>query len=242
MTHPTRSAVDIAPAGPAASLKSLDRRTLQIIFQRPLSHSLSWREVVALLTSIGQVEDKANGQVLFHAGDANLSMEKPRRKSVAASEVIDLRHFLTRAGWSPEAAETTPAPAPPGRSEVVVVIDHTGARIFELDGADPETPRHPASSRHVPRHDGQRARDADRDETDPEDERFFEAIASHLTRGGDIVLIGHGKGQSNEADHLGAYLGANHKDIHARITRRIVADLAHSTLPELLDLARAALA
>jgi len=59
-----------------------------------------------------------------------------------------------------------------------------------------------------------------------------------MRRDGEIVVIGHGKGQSNEADHLSAYLRAHHKETYARIVREIVADLPHMTTPELLDLGR----
>ena len=63
-----------------------------------------------------------------------------------------------------------------------------------------------------------------------------------MSTGGRIVVISHGKGQSNEADHLSAYLQAHHKSIHARIVREIVADLPHLTTPELLTLGRNAFA
>jgi hypothetical protein len=53
-------------------------------------------------------------------------------------------------------------------------------------------------------------------------------------------VIDHGNGQSNEADHLSAYLQAHHEPIHDRIVREIVADLPHLTTPELLDLGRRA--
>jgi hypothetical protein len=54
-------------------------------------------------------------------------------------------------------------------------------------------------------------------------------------------VLGHGKGQSNEANHLSAFLQAHHKATHARIVREIVADLPHLTAPALLDLGRHAL-
>jgi NADPH-dependent 7-cyano-7-deazaguanine reductase QueF len=59
---------------------------------------------------------------------------------------------------------------------------------------------------------------------------------------GEIILIGHGKGQSNEADHLNKYLKSHHKDAHARIVQTIVADLSHLTMAELLKLGRDAVA
>jgi hypothetical protein len=51
-------------------------------------------------------------------------------------------------------------------------------------------------------------------------------------------VIGHGKGQSNEADHLTAYLKSHHRETYDRIVREVVADLPHMTTPQLLDLGR----
>ena len=56
----------------------------------------------------------------------------------------------------------------------------------------------------------------DREENYPDDERFFEAIVSAIALG-PIVVIGHGKGQSNEADHLRVYLNKHHKAVAARV-------------------------
>ena len=85
-------------------------------------------------------------------------------------------------------------------------------------------------------------RHADRDEIYPDDTLFFEQVANAVSAGGEIVLIGHGNGQSNEADHLSGYLQTRHKQTYARIVREIVADLSHLTTPELLDLGRKAFA
>jgi len=104
-----------------------------------------------------------------------------------------------------------------------------------VDGADGVTAYDP---KHLLHHLERKMRDADRDETYPEDEQFFEQVADAVSAGGEIVVIGHGKGQSNEADHLSAYLKTHHKQTYARIVREIVADLPHLTTPELLDLGR----
>jgi hypothetical protein len=79
------------------------RRTLDAIFQHPLSHNLEWREVVALMESIGSATEKRDGEFSLQAGDQYFSMKKPHAKDVAGAEVMALRHFLTRAGWSPDA-------------------------------------------------------------------------------------------------------------------------------------------
>ena len=62
-----------------------------------------------------------------------------------------------------------------------------------------------------------------------------------MTGSGRIVVVGHGKGQSREADHLMADLKAHHGAVHARIASEIVAYLPHTTVPQLVQLARNAL-
>ncbi|MEP7209629.1 MAG: hypothetical protein ABI740_02225 [Alphaproteobacteria bacterium] len=224
---------DVA-AGPR-DVTGVDRRTLDTIFRHPLSHNLAWREVVSLITTIGGVEDQKNGDVAFRAGGAHLSMTRPHDKDLAPDEVMDLRHFLTRAGWSPEGhREPVAQPVSPG---IIIVIDHAGATLHAMGPVGSAQP----VETHVARHIEREAPDRDRDEMFPEDLHFFETVARAVTAGGRIVVIGHGKGQSNEAEHVSAYLLAHHKDIHARIVREIVADLPHLTTRELLDLGRHAL-
>ncbi|MEI6801339.1 MAG: hypothetical protein WCO04_19305, partial [Pseudomonadota bacterium] len=75
----------------------------------------------------------------------------------------------------------------------------------------------------------------------PADLRFFDAVATAVAGSGRIVVISHGKGQSNEAAHLMAYLAKHHAPVHARVAAELTADLPHSTVPQLLALARHAL-
>jgi hypothetical protein len=226
-----------------AAATGVDRRTLDAIFRHPLAHNLAWREVVSLFATIGGAEEKHNGEFVLQAGADTLAIRKPRHKDLTGPEVMDVRHFLTRAGWSPDAAPPTTAEAAapePSRLEpgLIVVVDHAGARIYTMDrsvaghGVIADDPRH------LLHHIERKRRDEDRDETYPDDERFFEQIAGAVSAGGEIVVIGHGKGQSREADHLSAYLSARHPLTYARIVREIVADLPHLTTPELLALGR----
>jgi len=221
-----------------ARLSGSEERTLEAIFRHPLSHSVAWRDVLALLAAIGTADEQHNGEVSLRAGGERLVIKPPHGKDLEGGDVIDLRHFLTRAGWSPNAAGKPSAVAPAVAQALVVVIDHAGARIYAL-GADTSDEAAPDHETHHFRHELEaRSRDADREESWPRDERFFEEIARALAAGGPIVIIGHGKGQSNEGGHLCAYLEAHHKPITARIVREIVADLPHMSTPELLDLGR----
>ena len=121
---------------------------------------------------------------------------------------------------------------------MLIVIDHAGARIAPIMREAGNTPPEPI---HI-LHEVDRAQhDADRAEHNPADLRFFDAVAAAVTGSGRIVVISHGKGQSNEATNLIAYLAKHHAAVHARVAFDLTADLPHSTLPQLLARARHAL-
>ena len=223
----------VATANLNAAVTGVDRRTLDTIFRHPLAHNLSWREVVSLFATIGEADEKQNGEFEFRVGAERLSMKKPHTKDLTGPDVMDLRHLLTRSGWAPDASATPPAEA--AAPSLIIVIDHAGARIYQTDKSQTMAPH---ASQHLLHDLERKSRDEDRDETFPRDERFFERIAGAVAAGGKIVVIGHGKGQSSEADHLSAYLQSHHKQTYARIVREIVADLPHLTTPELLELGR----
>lgn len=131
-------------------------------------------------------------------------------------------------------ADTTPHTA----QNMLIVIDHAGARIASIPREAGDTPPEPL---HI-LHEVDRARhDTDRAEHDPADLRFFDAVAAAVAGSRRLVVISHGKGQSNEAAHLMAHLAKHHAPIHARVAFEMTADLPHSTLPQLLAPARHAL-
>jgi hypothetical protein len=238
----------LAAANSNSQVTGADRRTLDAIFRHPLSHGLSWREVVLLISAIGNAEERHNGEFMLSVGEERMPMRRPRNKDLSASEVMELRHFLIRAGWSPDAAGTVkrdmaPSQSAPKAPRLIIIVDHTGARVFGIDLADDD--RHgikPFDPKRLLHHIERKARDADRDEIYPEDTHFFDAIATAASTGGEIVVIGHGKGQSNEAEHLSAYLKVHHKETYGRIAATLSADLPHLSLPELLEIGRRAFA
>jgi hypothetical protein len=229
----------VAAADPNPSVTGADRRTLDAIFQHPLAHNLSWREVVNLVTAIGTADEKHNGEFLFSAGDERLSMKRPHGKDLTSPDVVALRHFLTRAGWSPGAVVSARPEPPVASPGLIIVIDHAGARLYRIDRAEDDRRGITAHDpEHLSRHLERKRHDEDRGEAHPDDELFFERIATAAAAGGEIVVIGHGAGQSNEADHLTAYLKSHHDETYGRIVREIVADLPRLTTPELLRLGR----
>lgn len=220
----------------ADSVSGTHRRALEKIFQHPLTHNLSWREVTSLFETIGIAEHRHNGELVLGMGDGQIFMKPAHGKDLAATEVMDVRRLLVRAGFAAKASEpvTRAGSAAP---DVMVIIDHDGARIQVLDADSPATAA--VETQHLRhQHIDRKHHDADREENYPADTRFFEAVAVAMPAIGRIFVIGHGKGQSNEASHLIAYLAQHHQDIDARISGNIVADLPHLTVPQLVKLAR----
>ena len=222
-----------------AGARGPDRRTLDGIFRHPLSHNLSWREVVNLMTAIGTIDERRNGEFVLAIGDHSVAMKKPHHKDLEGADVMELRRFLTLAGWSPDATVAPPGDAGLPPAGFVVVIDHAGAAVHRITGPAGEGGE--AALPPIHHQIDRRQHDADRDETYPADRRFFEAGAAAVGSEGNIVLIGHGTGQSNEAAHLTAYLHEHQKPVFERIVGGLVADLPRLTTRELLELGRAAL-
>lgn len=229
-----------APADPtlANAVNAADRRTLLRVFEHPLSHNLSCREVVKLLNAIGSADEQHNGEVILRAGGAELKMKKPRGKDLTAAEVMDLRHFLTAGGWAPDAPAPESAQVSPAATDLMIVIDHAGAKVYRIDAVTGT--EQPGDPDHLLHHVDRKQHDADREETFPGDMHFFEQVAM-AAAGGRIVVIGHGTGQSDEAGHLSDYLQSHHREVYDRIAQTIAADLPHTSTPELLELARQAL-
>ena len=152
-----------------------------------------------------------------------------------------LRHFLTRAGISaPGSAEGAPTEAP----SLIVVIDHAEARVYHIDVSSDEPARHaiaPWGEHHFLHHLRQKDHRLEDQRLGAEDYAFFDKIAAAIASGGQIVMIGHGKGESNMADQLGAYLKSHHNETYRRIARTLTADIPNLTAPQLLTLGAQAL-
>ena len=89
-------------------------RTLQALFRHPPALNLEWMDVLALIAKIGALRQKANGEFSFEVGGEHYPVHKPHTKHLTSSEMVELRHFLQRAGWWPAApylAATDPEPA-----------------------------------------------------------------------------------------------------------------------------------
>jgi hypothetical protein len=219
-------------------------RTLEALFRHPTAHNLEWMDVIALFENIGSVHRKASEKFAFELAGEHFLIHKPHGKDLTSSEVVDLRHFLQRAGWSPEAPSQ--AAARPDLESVIlmVVVDHHGARIYGIEpgsgDASPHriTPYDPHHFLHHLTHKDQLREEGQRASEDPS---FYRRIAEALAAASAILVVGHGKGKSNAARHLLEYLLIHHSETYQRVVREIETDLSAITTPQLLALAEQAL-
>jgi hypothetical protein len=76
------------------------RNTLRQIFEHPVSHNIEWHSVTSLLDAIGSV-DVHQGKVTVTVGGERQIFDHPVGKDIDAQMVVDLRHLLTKAGYTP---------------------------------------------------------------------------------------------------------------------------------------------
>lgn len=232
---PSPSATETKATVPFA-MTLAEGRVMARIFQHPMSHNLSWRETVALFDSFGAVEHAHNGDLVLVLGGEHQTFKPAHHTDLTPDDIMSLRHFLARAGWTEGDA---PQEAPQDNPQMVV-LDRAEARIYPISPAGHA--RAALATQHLTHQIDPNQHDANRDETYPADTAFFSAIAKALGPLGAVVLISHGTGQSNESAHFIAYLDHHNLPLRGRIMANLTADLSHITVAQCLDLARAALA
>jgi hypothetical protein len=242
-TNESESAQKTAPQERTA-LHGAHLRMLEALFRHPPAHNLEWMDVVALIKKIGAVQEKGNNKFSFKVGGEHYLMHKPHTKDLTSSEVVDLRHFLQGSGWSPHApSEAAAGPEPPPPT-LMVVVDHHGAKIYRIDATSDDASKRevtPYDPHHFLHHLTHKDQSREQGQRAPEDAGFYKRIGDALAAGGRIVVVGHGTGKSNAAEHLTEYLRTHHRETYQRIVREIGADLSATTTPQLLALAEQAL-
>lgn len=246
MTKPSGSRQATAPARGRPFLTEEEHLTLDAMFTHPLPY-IGWNKALALFSALGTVEPMADDEFAFRIGGEHHLLRKPHDEDLSAPEIVGLRHLIERAGLKPILPASHPDPAPrelPSIPGLLVVMDHHGAKVFEIDAsaADPNEhtiiPYDPHGYRHHLTHKDQSQEDGQRASEDP---AFYERIAHTIAAGAHIVVVGHGHGHSDAAHHLVEHLQAVHRDIYGRTVTEIVADLSSLTAPQLLELGRRAL-
>jgi hypothetical protein len=226
-----------------ASISGSLRRTFDAIFRHPSPHNLEWNDVVALIETIGDAHEVSSKDFVFEVAGKRHHMRKPHTKALTSDEVIAIRHFLMDAEFSPVPSEA-PAHPDPAVPSLVIILDHLGVKIFQIDFSSDDASEHtirPYNPHHVLHHLAHKDRLRERGQRAPEEAAYYDKIADAVALGGRIVVIGHRAGKSNTTHQLTEYLQSHHRETYERIVREIDADLSSVTTPQLLVLARKAL-
>jgi hypothetical protein len=137
-------------------------------------------------------------------------------------------------------------PAPPFPKTLdLVVITQSEARIWHgLPNRDSQH-GHPTKPQRVTAPDPHRVHHHVRTgqahhmhHPDPDDPKYFEAVAAQVGDAQRILVVGHAQGRSNMAKGFIAHMKRSHHVIAERVIGEISADLSALTEPELVDLAR----
>jgi hypothetical protein len=220
------------------------RRTLDAIFHHPVAHNLSWMDALHLLTHLGSAEERADGKYSLMINGKHLIFHKPHGKHLDARQITDLRHYFASSGISPDNPYGTPAIAEPASVDVVALIDHHGAKLYQIYLSsdqraekiapyDPHHFLHHLHHRDEVREQGQRA---------PEDLTFYDRIAEALRDVDRIVLLSHGTGLSDAANVLTERLKKHYAGVYAKIVRQAEVNTSAMTEAEILAYGRQALA
>jgi len=215
------------------------RRTLETLFRHPSAQNVEWGDALALFEVLGEVEHKHNDKWTLQVGGERLLMHQPHGKDLTELEVIELRKFLQRAGWSAKGEMGTHCEVTQKPTSLLLVVDHHEAKIYHI-GADPHdaTRREikPYDPHHFLHHLKHKDQDRERGQRAAEDPSFYVRIAAALATGGSIIVVGHGNGHSNAAHRLVEYLHAHHPETYARIVREVADDLSSITSAKLREI------
>ncbi len=219
------------------ALSGSHRKTYDQLFGHPLPQNLDWRDVLSMLSAMpdAAVAEEHDGHVKLTRAGQTLTLHRPRGKDFSdKAELQSLKHFLERT----DAAAAGPAAAAPAGTHLLVVIDHSEARIYaaEMDGAvakqvRPYDPFGYAKELRSSADDGNGKRS-------PELKSYYEAVAKTLRGAKAVVLFGTGTGASSAMDHLVAELNKHHHDVAATVVGTATVDEHHLTEDQLLAKAR----
>ncbi len=178
-----------------------------------------------MFNELGDVVEESNGKFKFTRNGQTITLH-PQGKEIEIEEVMHIRHFLDgSAKPSPEASN------PP--QDLIVVIDHAGARIYR-HGAEDKQPIHiepidPSG------HDQQVHNSMGRSgkSEGPYRTQFYENVISKLEGADRILMVGDGHGSSSEIEHLVELMKERHPDLIKKIIGEETMDLSHTTEPEI---------
>ncbi|MDT8376418.1 MAG: type II toxin-antitoxin system HicA family toxin [Mariprofundaceae bacterium] len=84
-------------------MKRKHQKTLELIYKRPVSGNVQWKDVIALLTAIGaELEEAEGSRVLITLGDKVAVQHRPHPSpSMDKGAVASMREFLSMCGHRP---------------------------------------------------------------------------------------------------------------------------------------------
>lgn len=244
MTTIPTEAQDSVASRERYKMSGANRRTLEAISRHPVAHNLEWSDVVSLFEKLGTVEQKVNSEFVFQVGGEQLLLRKPHSKDLEPAEIAELRKFLTRIDVSSKSHAAPAGDAATAAPNLMVVMDHHGAKIYHVDVAAADASQHaikPYDPHHFQHHLTHKDQSREEGQRTAEDPGYYEHIAQALAGAGKIVVIGHGTGKSNAAHHLLEYLKSHHSETHQRVVSEMSAELSSVTTGQLLEMAHEAL-
>jgi hypothetical protein len=215
------------------TLSSQHQHTYDAVFQHPIAHNLSRRDVMAMLGELALVSQERNGSSKATRNGQTLVLHTSQDKQITdTDELLKIRHFLER---SADSVATTPEDA----GNILVVIDHREARVYktEMHGTLPQrvVPYDPHGFGRCLRNN---ENDAD-GHRKPEQKSYYGEIAKTLAFAREILIFGGGTGESSAMEQLVAELRKNHHEIADRVVGTVALDAKHFTEDQLLKEARA---
>lgn len=220
-------------------------RTLEALFAHPLEHGLRSSRVEALLRSLGaEVTPIGGGRLRIRMPSGQETWIHPgcglRSPDLDPEAMMRVRHLLEACAISPD-QPLAPSPSPRGDQglRLVLHLDHTGTDAYRFAGEDVEHERllpHGiwGSGEHLThRHDrdiaGQRA---------PLDAAYLAAITAAMTTADAVLLLGHGRGESDMRQLLLQHLHRHRPDLIDRVVGVVTVDSAALTEGQILAVAR----
>ena len=79
-------------------LSSRHRNTLEKLLDHQGHANVEWREVIALLEQVADVEEEHNGTLKVKLGSEVLFLHRPKHKDVDQQMLVDVRHLLEQGG------------------------------------------------------------------------------------------------------------------------------------------------
>ncbi|HSW77748.1 MAG TPA: hypothetical protein VLG36_03045 [Candidatus Chromulinivoraceae bacterium] len=201
---------------------------LHQLFTHPVARNIKWAELIAALSTVGDLQVEKNGSYRLTRGGHTLVLEA-RGKDVDVEEILKLRHFL-------ESSETPDTIEPDLINTSIVAIDHHQAVIYHNPGTKMEPVKlhanlteerilhsHPTTA---PFHEQSPLPEKD----------YFESVVKEMAKSERIVVLSHGTGTSNAGLQLMDVVHKNHPELENRVVAMKDCDLEAMTDPELVKL------